>query len=70
MTKPVNPNEESHSQDAQQVEFIESLPLAQTAVQIAETLDNILGELKEINISLKSIARSQAQQATVQKRTS
>ena len=57
-------------QDDKPVESDEFPPLARSAAEIAETLVNILNELKEINTSLKSIARSQAQQATLQKRTS
>lgn len=36
--------------------------------QIAGALREIVSELKEVNISLRAIARSQAQQATTQKR--
>ena len=38
-----------------------------SAEEIAGVLREILNELKEINFSLKSIARSQANQASVQK---
>lgn len=34
---------------------------------IAQVLKDILNELKEINVSLRSIARSQANQSTVQR---
>ena len=37
------------------------------ADDIAQVLKEILNELKEINISLRSIARSQANQSTAQK---
>lgn len=38
--------------------------------ELTNTLEKIFDQLKEINTSLKSIARSQAQQSTVQKRSS
>jgi hypothetical protein len=37
------------------------------ADDIAQVLKEILNELKEINVALKSIARSQAHQSTVQR---
>lgn len=37
------------------------------ADDIARVLKDILNELKEINVSLKSIARSQANQSTMQR---
>ena len=36
--------------------------------EITRALREIVSELKEVNVSLRSIARSQAQQATTQKR--
>jgi len=38
--------------------------------ELTNALEKIFEQLKEINTSLKSIARSQAQQSTVQKRGS
>ncbi|MGI8653743.1 MAG: hypothetical protein ACR2LC_00835 [Pyrinomonadaceae bacterium] len=38
--------------------------------ELTNALEKIFDQLKEINTSLKSIARSQAQQSTVQKRSS
>ncbi len=46
----------------------ESAQLARAVAELAETLGKVLAELKEINVSLKSIARSQAQQSAVQNR--
>ncbi|MFN2455471.1 MAG: hypothetical protein ABR577_14750 [Pyrinomonadaceae bacterium] len=48
----------------------ESIELKRALAEIADALQKIFGELKEINTSLKSVARSQAQQSTVQKRSS
>ena len=42
--------------------------MATSLDEIAQALNKILAELKEINFSLKGLARSQAQQASVQKR--
>jgi hypothetical protein len=46
----------------------ESAQLAKAVADLTETLGRILAELKEINVSLKSIARSQAQQSAAQNR--
>jgi hypothetical protein len=46
----------------------ESIELGRSLALIAAALEKIFGELREVNASLKAIARSQAQQATVQKR--
>ncbi len=47
----------------------EAVELRRTLAELSEALQKIFGELKEMNTSLKSIARSQAQQSTVQKRS-
>ncbi len=46
----------------------EAAELKRSLAEISAALERIFGELKELNTSLKSIARSQAQQSTVQKR--